>query len=85
MFNQFFIGLFQTRDAAEVQYNDLFYPEKRPNIDYLNVFNGEKVNKSGNVSWDLREAKSNSNPLNPSIVECGFAGRVEDYWRAAAG
>ena len=40
-----FIGLSKTKDVAEVQYNDLFSPEKRPNIDSLNVFNGEKVNK----------------------------------------
>jgi len=41
-----FIGLFRIKDAVEVQYNDLFSPEKRPNIDFLNIFNGEKVNKS---------------------------------------
>ena len=29
----------------EIMYNDLFSLEKRPNIDFLNVFNGEKVNK----------------------------------------
>ena len=39
------IGLFQIKDVAEVQYNDLFSLEKRPNIDFINVFNGEKVNK----------------------------------------
>ena len=39
------IGLFQIKDVVEVQYNDLFSLEKRPNIDFLNVFSGEKVNK----------------------------------------
>ena len=44
--NSGFIGLFQIKDVVEVQYNDLFSPEKRPNIDFLNVFSGEKVNNS---------------------------------------
>ncbi len=42
------IGLSQIKNVVEVQYNDLFSPEKRPNIDFLNVFSGEKVNKTQN-------------------------------------
>ena len=46
------IGLFQIKDVGEVQYNDLFSLEKRPNIDFLDVFSEEKVNKSlRNEAW----------------------------------
>ena len=51
------IGLFQIKDVVEVQYNDLFSPEKRPNIDFLNVFSGEKVNKISYWLWNQMKSQ----------------------------
>ena len=47
------IGLSQIKDVGEVQYKDLSSLEKRPNIDYLNVFSREKVNKKGPLLKDI--------------------------------
>ena len=38
------IGLFQNKNVEEANIKPFSFLEKRPNVDYLNIFNEEKVN-----------------------------------------
>ena len=53
----------------EDQYNDLSHLEKRPNIDFLNVFSGRKVNKS--PAWQ-ETIHTLTNGFREALRGCGF-------------
>ena len=78
-----FIGLFQSKGSEDGQYNDLSSLEKRPYTNYLQSFNGAKVNKGRCVFYqpdDRIEGNGRCGvyPFRPLVCRLfGFSGKKD--------